>query len=149
MKPIAIFAERWGPLALALFGVLSFGKWGEQFYSVAEESNLSVSSLYQAVFDTSSIVCAFLFSFLIFIKTTENHFLSAFRSKKIYKRMERHFIYSITASFVLTIMTIPVLVISPMPDSMYTWSFLYVAIWIAVGLGWVVSAVYDRRFCRC
>tara|TARA_R110002110_G_scaffold415323_1_gene649212 strand:- start:1131 stop:1628 length:498 start_codon:yes stop_codon:yes gene_type:complete len=130
LKKVALFSENYGPSLLATAGGIAFLIWGERFFIFSIDRGFDIAPLYQSVFDTSSIVCAFLFSFLVYIKTTENTFLSSFRSKRAYKKMVRHFLISIVSSFLLTISSIPFLVAAPAPVAYANYTFWIVLVWV-------------------
>ena len=123
----------------------AFWIWGIPFFNKVRSAEWAVDSLYAAIFDVSSIVCAFLFSFLVFIRTTENTFLSGFRTDKAYSIMNRHFLMSISGSFLLTLYTVPLLVVVPCPVATMQLSFWVLLIWWAF-VGYVVAATFRSGY---
>lgn len=119
---------------------LAYLFYGMRFFEIALEKEWSINSIYASVFDMSSVVCAFLFSFFVFVKTTTNKFLDAIRTSETYKKLLKYFIYSIISSFVLSIATIPFLVVSPAPTQISQPSFVTVFLWVFL-CGYVFAAV--------
>lgn len=142
---IAYSIERQGPKTLVAVAGVSFVIWGNVFFEKAVAEKWAIDSLYSAIFDVSSIVCAFLFSFLIFIKTTENRFLSSFRQDRLYGVMTRDFLASIFSSFILTVVTIPLIVVVPKPELLMNVWFLVVLIWFCL-VGYVIACTFRSGY---
>ena len=153
------FVELYGPFSGALFAAPICYLFGPKFFELAALNHWSIESLYAAIFDTSSIVCAFLFSFFIFIKTTENEVLSAFRSSRFYPILRKHMLAAVFSSFFLTIATIPLLVVNPKPESNTELWGILLAFWFSLTVyvflctarsGYqfisVVDSAYGQRF---
>ncbi len=125
-----VWFERWFPLTIALISAASFFVWGERIFSHARLQEWDISSLYSSVFDIASIICAFLFSFLVFVKTTQNRVLNQFRLKPEYRTLMSHFRRSIISSFFLTIATIPYVVVVPVAENRLELDYYIVMIWM-------------------
>lgn len=155
---LASGVEKFGPWCFSLGAAIAFYFRGQEFFVLAKMNQWDLSAFYAAVFDIASIVCAFLFSFLVFIKTTENKVLSAFRENRFYKTMEQHFVSALLSSFILTLSTTPLIVTSPVPVTKSP-SFFVLLLWFSLctfvmaatfrsGYQFlaVLEAAYSRRF---
>lgn len=143
---ISKFIEKYLATTLTVISLVSFWLWGLEFYSYGKIANWQIPSLYAAIFDTASILCAFLFSFLVFVKTTTNGFLEKFRKHAAYKNLLIDFKKSIFSSFFLTIITIPCLVVVPVPTLKMSATFYFLMAWFALCfyvLGSVIRSCYQ------
>ena len=145
MVRFPVLFERYAPRTAALIGMVIYIFFGPQAYATALAREWDVQALYAAVFDTSSIVSAFLFSFLVFIRTTTNQFLEAFRDHPSYNILTRHFLWATATSFALTIGTIPFLVVVPKPLSLYSITFFVVLVWVGLTT-YVIFAVLRSAY---
>lgn len=136
--------ERFGPLIFSVLSGVAFWFYADAIFSTSVNQDWDLSALYAAVFDTASIVCAFLFSFLVFIKTTENKVLSAFRENRFYSIMIKHFIAALISSFFLTIATIPLIIASPTPLEK-SFTFYVVMLWFSL-FTFVVCATFRSGY---
>ena len=142
----AAFIERRGPAVVSISALLLYILFATGVYEHAAAFKWDIGALYGAVFDTASMRTAFLFSFLVFIKTTSNEFLSAFRSEPAYARMLRDFRWSIIPSFILSLVTIICLVTLPQPTSMDSMAFWLLGAWfgfVAYVVGATVRSAYQ------
>jgi len=156
---IAALMERRGPAVISMFALALYFFCATSVFEHAAAFKWDIGALYGAVFDTASMATAFLFSFLVFIKTTSNEFLSAFRNEPAYSRMLRDFRWSIIPSFVLSLVTIICLVTLPQPTSTESLVFWMLGAWFgfvtyvvgatvrsAYQFLAVLDAAYSKRF---
>lgn len=155
----AIFVEKYLPLSVGILTLGAFFWRGHLVVDYAVKQQWVISSLYASVFDVSAIICAFLFSFFVFVKTTNNKILNAFRKRGEYNTLLSHFRRSIGASFLLTLLSIPYMVIVPKSSSYEEVAFYLIGFWVAFSaytiaasfrsayqfIG-VLDAAYSQRF---
>lgn len=128
---MAYFIERLLPALATIGAFVSYLIWGVDFAAFALAKGWQISSLYASVFDLSSIVCAFLLTFLILVKTTNNRVLNAYRARPEYKVLISHFVRSVVSAFVLTIATMPFLIIVPISTDSGSIEYMLVGVWFA------------------
>lgn len=127
-----VFFERWHPLLIAI-GAWVFAIYAQaDLFAALRESAKDVGSLYSAIFDLASIIAAFMFGFLTFIKTTENKFLTAFRKNAEYDSAVKYMRNCVIYSACLTVGTIPLIVWQPAPEQVTSLMFWVVSLWFAL-----------------
>ena len=137
--------ERRGPVIFAIAVLLAYLGFALRVFAHATENQWDIGALYSAVFDTASMNAAFLFSFFVFIKTTTNDFLAAFRKEPAYNVLMRHFKWSITSSFVLALVTIFCLVTTPHPHFVTEPNFWLMAAWFTF-VAYVIAATVRSAY---
>ena len=137
--------EKYGTQISVSVLALAYLFFGLEFFEIAKENMWSINSIYASVFDMSSIVCAFLFSFFVFVKTTTNRYLDAARGSNTYNKLLKYFVSSIVSSFALSVVTIPFLVVNPAPTQISQISYLTVFPWVLLS-GYVFAAVIRSAY---
>lgn len=111
---------------------------GDLAYSYAEASKWHLDQMYTAVFTISTVVTAFLFTFYTFIITGDRGFLAASRSSLPFRQTVDYTLRAIVVGSVLSVATIPMLVVQPVLLKGDLWMF-FAAVWAALTV-WAVSS---------
>lgn len=142
---LAANMERRGPAIFAIVVLILYFAFALKMFAYAEVNKWDLGALYSAIFDTASMTAAFLFSFFVFIKTTSNDFLSAFRKEPAYGVLMRHFKWSIISSFVLALVTILCLVTTPHPLMQTELNYWLMAVWFTF-VAYVIAATIRSAY---
>lgn len=138
---MSYFIEKLLPTIIVGISLFAYLFWGTDFADFVEAKKWEISALYSSVFDLTSIICAFLLSFLIFVKTTNNRVLNAYRDRSEYALLISHFKRSIASSFCVTIVTVPYLIIVPLSSEMWSLEYIFVALWFGLAAYSLAAAV--------
>lgn len=137
MNKFLFFVERYGPL---LFGVMIFiaALWYKSdLQQLSQEKTISVAGLYSAVFGWASIQTGFLFSVYGFIATKNDGFLAEIRGTGAMLLVKRYTLRAMLMGFLLTIITIPLIVIGE--QIVFQAQFYLSALWFAI-FAWAFAA---------
>ncbi|MQB19028.1 hypothetical protein DXT90_00110 [Agrobacterium tumefaciens] len=137
MNKFLFFVERYGPL---LFGAMIFiaALWYKSdLQQLSQEKTISVAGLYSAVFGWASIQTGFLFSVYGFIATKNDGFLAEIRGTGAMLLVKRYTLRAMLMGFLLTIITIPLIVIGE--QIVFQAQFYLSALWFAI-FAWAFAA---------
>jgi|SRR6185312_2135825 len=112
--------------------------WGPGGFSYADRKSWHLDQLYTCIFTYSTVITAFLFTFYTFIITGDRGFLSAARESVYFRQTVSYTFRAILLGAVLSLATIPMLVIQPLPKAGGAW-LIYSATWAAVA-AWATAA---------
>jgi len=100
-----------------------------------------LGNLYSAVFDVSAIVTPFLFTFYSFVVTTDRGFIGRAKGSIYYKTAIRFTVQALVLGGILTIVSIPMMVIEPAPVVRFGWEHFLLAGWAALAVGTLAAFV--------
>ena len=124
---VSKFWENWHPLALGVATAGALWWLGWPLKVLADRASWNLPALYGAVFNISGIYTAFLFTFYSFIATTDRGFIGKAKKSIFYKRTVRFTISALIIGVLLTIGTIPLLLMEPGLDLL--WARIAVVVW--------------------
>ena len=89
------------------------------------------SNLYVAIFDWAAIQTGFAFAVYGFITGRKDGFVGALQGTIAMTRFKTYIKRANWSGFLLTIASIPLIVVSPTIDTAYSWSFWLVTLWFS------------------
>lgn len=113
--------------------------YAPQAISVFTENEWKIDSIYSAVFDVSAITTPFLFTFYSFVATAERGFIGRMRASVYYRMLMQYTVRALLLGGLLTLLSIPVMVIEPKPATLGEASHLLLVIWLGLAV-WTLSA---------
>src|SRR5262245_16937511 len=125
----AIFGIASGVLALA---------YAPDFFALIADKRWKIEAVYSSVFNFSGISTAFLFAFYTFVAVTERGFLGQARTSRYFRLTMKYAVRAIILGFLLTIVSIPMMIIEPSPKEWSGLPYYAVAAWLAL-TGWAIA----------
>jgi hypothetical protein len=126
--------KEWEAHHPSLLSALAFGGmlWkGPAAYAYAAEHSWKVDQAYTCVFTLATVFTAFLFTFYTFVVTAERGFLARARASTYFKQMVGYTFSAIAVGAILCVVTIPMLVVQPVPSSGDPW-LAVAAVWLGL-----------------
>jgi hypothetical protein len=99
------------------------------------DHNLNYAAFYAAVFDLSGIFTAFLFGFFTYSISSGSPFMVAARNTAAFRAMLTYVKRAVVLGALLTVITIPTLIVEPLPIKRFAIEWYYMMIWFGVFLG--------------
>jgi hypothetical protein len=133
--------EQYYPL---IFGILSAAVWlmlGCKVVSFFEHSNWHLDQIYVSFFGFASIATGFLATFYGTIQSISTGFIQRIRGTKALSGFLRLTKRAIIMGFVGCIVTVPMLVIQPVPKERYSLETFAVALWLGIAV-WAISGFW-------
>jgi len=129
---LKLWLERFGPFVLGV-GTFATLLWIEDGVIVLFSSKaLSLSSLYAAIFDWSAIQTGFLFGVYGFVVGRTEGFVGALRGTQMMSLFQGYTKKATVIGFLLTIISIPLIVATPEPTPGDSWLYMSVAAWFSI-----------------
>lgn len=119
------------PLFSGAIGMAVMSLFGERAFQYMTDHGWNIANIYGAVFDLFSILTGLLFAVYGIVLTGANPFMQSLRRTNVYRRYRKHLKEGIYLGFLVTIGTLPLLVIEP--KEIVTGSPLAVALSMWVG----------------
>lgn len=134
--------ERNLPLVVGIIACVCTYLFCHHAFTYLLEREMSYQNIYSAVFDVSAIFTAFLLTFFTFVITTERGFIARSRGTRPYAMLLVFTRRAMALGLVLTIFSIPMMVVEPAPTDQAAPATIAVAIWV----GWTTwtSAAFLR-----
>ena len=131
-RSLTDYIERWGPLlcGAAGFGLLVWFRPSVLAYIVAKD--LSISNLYTAIFDWSAIQTGCLFAIYGFVAGKTDGFIGAIRQSRAMNTYIRYVKRAMIMGFVLTILSMPLMVYNYEVTAQAYWWYFIVAFWFSL-----------------
>jgi hypothetical protein len=126
--------ERYGPLVLTTATLLALYIRAPSIYASMEAAKWQISNLYAAVFNWSAIQTGFAFAVYGFVAGRTQGFVEAMRETVALKRFIGYVKRANVGGFVLTIVTLPLTVLSPAPGQIGSAQFFMVLAWFGLFL---------------
>ena len=120
-------------------GTISAYLFSSKASAFSIDHNLNYTAFYSAVFDLSGIFTAFLFGFFTYSISSGSPFMVAARDTPSFRKMLIYVKRAVVLGALLTVLTIPVLIVEPLPIKRFELEWYYMIIWFGVFLGTVGS----------
>lgn len=126
--------ERYGPLGLTVATMVALYVQAPSIFASIEASKWEVSNLYSAVFNWSAIQTGFAFAVYGFVVGRSEGFIPAIRETVAMKRFLGYVKRANVGGFILTIISMPLTVVSPKPGPIDSLQFLMLLLWFGLFL---------------
>lgn len=126
---VGYFIERFGPLASVIAWLIVGYFFRDWFVKNISAGNIVLSGLFSAVFGWAAIQTGFLFSVFGFVATKNDGFIGEIRDTVSMRRFRFYVIKAMNMGFILTIYSIPLMVLSL--DLNSTVQYWVVSTWFA------------------
>jgi hypothetical protein len=131
--------ERYGPLGLTLVAIVGIYLEATPIVASIEASRWQVANLYTAVFTWSAIQTGFAFGVYGFVVGRSEGFIPEIRDTVAMKRFLRYVKRANIGGFLLTIVSLPLTIVSPDPAPQGSLQFFFVLLWFGLFL-WTLLA---------
>jgi hypothetical protein len=154
MNKLILWLEKFGPLAIGAIVLVLLIWFRADVRALAADKKIDVSALFGAIFGWASIQTGFLFSVYGFIASKTDGFVGALGATRSMALFKRYTMRAMLIGFVLTILTIPLIVtgnqglegiryvLTSAWFAIFAWAFA-AFLRVAVNFGQIVS-VRDR-----
>lgn len=122
---------RYFPLILAAACVIALLYWRDAVLALLVSRGASLSTLFSAVFDWAAIQTGFLFSVYGFLVGKTDGFVAAVKKTEAMARFNRQLGRAMITGFVLTAISMGLIVVAPMPAA-FGFVYLFVAAWLGL-----------------
>lgn len=129
---VALAAETHGPLALGALALAALLCFADPIAAEFAAGTWKSGALYSAIFGWSAIQTGFAFGVYGFVLEKTGGFMAAMRGTKTLERFEGHIKRANWTGFVLTFLTIPLIVAEPQIAEPLTLSYVLVAAWFSL-----------------
>jgi hypothetical protein len=136
---ISALFEKHYPALGAVVAVAGAFYFAPTLVATLAEQKWSLANLFGAAFDWSAIQTAFIFGIYAFVLGYNGEFLSQVRDSAPFQHFLRYAWQAIMHGFLLTISSIPLMVIEPQVTSPYGLLFTIVSIWFGLFVMAVLS----------
>jgi hypothetical protein len=133
--------ERFYPIGLGIACAIGWLIGGHKLIVFAEAERWHLDQLYVAVFAFLSITTGFLATFYCTIICMSEGFVRAIRDTRVLARFLTFVKRAIVLGFCVSLASIPIMVITPLPQEPLTASAFVVAIWIGAAT-WAIAAFF-------
>lgn len=130
-QPVALFAERYGPLILGFVAISLVGFSRSAILIKFSSHAWATSDLYSAVFNWSAIQTGFAFAVYGFVAGKSDGFVDALKETFAMRRFLRYVKAANVGGFLLTITSIPLTITNPSP-SQSGLVFWIIAFWLGL-----------------
>jgi hypothetical protein len=145
MMMIARAWEKRGPILIGVSaGILAYF-FARPFLVAAAGKSWHLDALYASVFNIAAAASAFLFAFYTYVRTSEGSILREIRGSRIFKRASQYMIRAIISSAVLAILSVPFLIVVPMPQGTNEIWYWVICIWAAF-VAYVLAAIFRSAY---
>lgn len=128
----------------ACLGVVCAGAWlfwGHKLVYLSEANHWHLDQLYTAVFAFLAITTGFLATFYCTIMCMSEGFVRAIRDTRLLGRFLAFVKGAIVLGFFVSLASIPMMVVAPLPKEPMTISAFVIAAWVGVAV-WAVAAFF-------
>lgn len=127
--------ENRAPTFVSIAAIIAYSWKGSEFFSMAIENNLNIGNGYAAIFDIATIFAAFLFTFYGMLLTSNSGFIRRLKETTTYRDFVVYLIRAIIMSAIVSLSSVPLIVVSPMPVDKLTMAYWLVGIWVSLVVG--------------
>lgn len=131
--------ERYGPLGLTVVAIVGLLLEAAPIVASIEASKWQVDNLYTAVFTWSAIQTGFAFGVYGFVVGRSEGFIPEIRDTIAMKRFLGYVKRANIGGFVLTIVSLPLTILNPIPAPQGSAQFYFVLVWFGLFL-WTLLA---------
>jgi len=124
--------ERHGPGVCAFAALLALSVWKPDIIEQFSKQNWRADGLYTAVFSWASIQIGFAFGVYGFVAARSSEFIKAMKETKAMERFVGYVKRANLSSFVLTLTSLPLIVVSPELKAPSAGTYLLVSIWFSI-----------------
>lgn len=129
---VALFLEGWGPLLVGATSFAALLVWRGDVVSQFAENGWKAEGLYGAVFNWAAIQTGFAFGVYGFVVGKTGGFIEAVRETVAMRRFLHYVKAANVLGFVLTVLSIPLLVINPDLKTPSTAAYVIASAWFSL-----------------
>ena len=122
------------PIIFALGAVAFWCLAGKHLVAVSEAKRWHLDQLYTAIFGLLSITTGFLATFYGTIQSMSEGFIKMIKNTNVMSKFLRFTKRAIITGFIVSILTIPMLVTTPLPQERWSLAFIWVGIWCGLAV---------------
>jgi hypothetical protein len=129
------------PLLVGAVSGLVCAKWGHVLAGISVHHNWHLDQVYTAVFGFLAVTTGFLATFYATLQSTTDGFVQRIRNTKG-RTLSKFLIltkYAIVVGFVAAIISIPMIVIAPLPSPYLNMATLMSSLWVGLAI-WAISS---------
>jgi hypothetical protein len=127
------------PFVLGLIAAAAWMIFGSNVVCYAQQHNWHLDQLYTAVFAFLAITTGFLATFYCTIQCMSEGFIQRIRNTQTLNGFLAFTKHAIIIGFIVSIVSVPMMVVTPMPITSFSWSAVIVALWLGVAVYAVAS----------
>lgn len=142
---IARISEKYGPFLIGLAALCVSYHYQAQFFIMSSASEWHVDALYGSVFNIAAAASAFLFAFYTYVRTAEGNILREIRAAAVFRRAARYIIRAIVSTAILSVATVPFMVVVPEPQTASESWYWAVCLWTALSF-YVLAAIIRSAY---
>jgi hypothetical protein len=131
--------ERTYPLFCGVVAAVVVFAVSPHFFTYAADMKWNLGSLYLAGFDFAAVATSFLFTFYTFVVTAERGFIIRMKKSIYYSLLITYTVRALTLGVILALVSLPLMVIGPAPESRWDNATILIAIWAFIAV-WTVAA---------
>ena len=128
---LSLFIEQWGPILAGLISVVVLCFFANSVVDNFVTGAWKSSGLYTAIFDWAAIQTGFAFGVYGFVAGRRDGFVGALQGTVAMARFMSYVKRANAAGFMLTFMSIPLIVLSPSISAPFSVNFIVVVIWFS------------------
>lgn len=129
------------PFAVGAIASVLCLAWGDEAIGAMDGAGWNVGAIYSSVFDVSAIFTPFAFTFFTLFVTTDRGFIGKAKGTLPYKRTVEYTLTAMLLGGLLTVTSIPMLIVVPKPTD-FSLALLAVSAWL--GLTTWTAAAFAR-----
>jgi hypothetical protein len=133
--------ERHYPMGLGFLAAIAWTLWGYRLVCYSDAQNWHFDQIYVAFFGFASITTGFLATFYGTIQSMSSGFIQRIRNTRSLSGFLRFTKYAIIAGFAASVLTVPMLVIQPVPKDKYSVASIGVGVWLGIAV-WSISCFW-------
>jgi hypothetical protein len=131
-RGVALFIERYGALVIAAAAAVVIFLNSSEVVACFTTKGWQISNLYAAVFNWSAIQTGFAFGVYGFVVGKNEGFIQEIRDTIAMKRFLRYVKRANIGGFILTLTSLPLTVVNPLPTDRSSLVFILLLVWFAL-----------------
>ena len=135
----SVIRERTYPIFSGLIAAAIIFAVSPSFFAYADGHNWKIAALYEAGFEFAAVATSFLFTFYTFVVTAERGFIAKMRRTIYFQQLIQYTVTALILGTVLAVISIPMMVIEPLPQSRWDFQTCSIAAWAFVAV-WTLAA---------
>lgn len=128
----SLWREKWGPFAIAIIGLGLILYFRIEVAAQFGEGGGSLTNLYTAIFDWAAIQTGFLFGVYGFMISKSEGFIKELQGSITLERFINYIKRASRIGFILTFISMPLIVWNPNITTEPVWVFVVVALWFCL-----------------
>jgi hypothetical protein len=121
--------EKWGPFFLAMGISIALSLYGNDLVLHINAGKIAIKNLCSKLFMLFSILSVFMLGFYTFVRTSETIVLRQFRKTASSRIFMEYILFGVLLSSFAIMVSMPLLLVEPRPDSTESWWFAYIVLW--------------------